>query len=134
MKKFPILLFSLIFISFSCKKTGTILISKDDVAGSWLLKKYSGGISYRVVIPTDSIAIIFEKSGKYTSSTNHVITAKGGFEIAKAADGYHYSDTEINLHADSGNQITYGIILKSDSLFLSEGCCDGFSYTYVKQE
>jgi hypothetical protein len=135
MKKFSVLLFPLIFISISCKKAGTNLISKNDLAGSWLLKEYSGGFAYRVIIPTDSILITFKKSGKYSLSTNHVIITKGDFRITKATDsGLYYSETVINLLGDDGSQIIYGVILKSDSLFLSEGCCDGFSYTYIKQE
>lgn len=73
MKKFSILLLSLIATLISCKKTDTGLLNKDKVVGSWLLKQYAGGLAYRVIIPTDSIAITFQKSGKYTLSTNDTI-------------------------------------------------------------
>ena len=129
--KYIVLLFFTVFCS--CSKT-VVSLSKDDLAGVWILKQVSGGIAGSIKTPTDQITLNFETSGKYTSTLNYAITAEGRYTIAKAGEpNYYYSETLINLISDS-SQVTYGITLQNDSLSLSEGCCDQFNYLYVRQK
>ena len=125
MKKASILFFISCIVTFSCTKTSD-LINKRELAGIWLLKQYDGGYSYQIIIPTDKITVTFNSEGKFTSSANFTIPASGNYTITKDSDKNHYSDTVINLIGDDQNRITYGIKLTNDSLFLFDGCCDGF--------
>lgn len=134
MKKFVALVLISICISFSCTKS-VLSISKNDIAGTYILKQYSGGFAGGIYTPTDNITITFEKTGEYSSTLNSTVTAAGNYTITKAVQpNNYYSETLLNLLPSNSNKIIYGISLAHDTLFLSEGCCDQFSYTYVKQK
>ena len=108
MKKALILFLITCVIIISCTKTTGLInknqlpgtSNKDALAGSWLLKQYEGGISYRVIVPADNITITFDESGKFSSSANFNIPAKGDYIRKNGPGGYHYSTTVINLSAE----------------------------------
>ncbi len=133
MKLCSTLIAVLIFISYSCKKTGAPMIDNDEILGSWLLKSYAGGISYKVIIPIDTTVYRFEKPGKYKLDINSVTTAEGKYAITTAPDDYYYSPIVINLYEGNNIKNMYGITLRNDSLIFSDGCCDGYTYTYIKK-
>ncbi len=134
MNKLAILLFALIIIgSFSCSKN-LLSVTKNNIEGTWLLKQYSGGLVGGIYTPTDNSTITFEKSGRYSSSFNYTMSDEGNYNIAADTTGNYYEKTILNLFANSGNHLIYGIQSGNDSLCLSEGCCDRFSYTYIMQK
>ncbi|MDQ6902840.1 MAG: hypothetical protein M3139_07505 [Bacteroidota bacterium] len=133
MKSILILFTVICLVSFSYKKNNSSSANTIDIKGSWELKQYSGGISYQVIVPKDSIVYVFQTPGKYLLVTNNALTAAGSYEITKSPDTYHYDPEVINLLETNGNKTIYGIRLKSDSLFLSDGCCDGYNYIYTKK-
>lgn len=134
MNKLAISLFALIIMgSFSCTKN-LVSVTNNNIAGTWLLKQYSGGLAGGIYTPTDNITITFEKSGEYSSSFNDTISDYGTYKITEDTSGYYYEKTILNLTTNSGNQMIYGMQSGNDSLFLDEGCCDRFSYTYIKQK
>jgi hypothetical protein len=131
MKRVSILFFISCIATFSCTKTSDV-INKKGLAGTWLLTQYDGGYSYQIIVPTDKITVTFDSESKFNSSANFTIPASGNYTITKDSDRNHYSDTVIKLIGDDQNRITYGIKLTKDSLFLFDGCCDGFRYSYVR--
>jgi len=133
MKKSSILFLISNLLIFSCTKKAE-LINQDNLNGTWLLKKYDGGQSYQVMVPADTITITFSRSGKFSSSANFSIPLKGNYTTGRDVDGNHYSSTVISLFADNWQEITYGIVLETDTLFLFDGCCDMYKYTYVRTE
>ena len=130
MKKISFLFLISCIATFSCTKTSD-LINKNQLAGTWLLKQYDGGEGYQIIIPTDTITVTFDNESKFTSSANFTLPASGNYTIIKDP-GYHYSDTVINLIRENQTQITYGMRLTKDSLTLLEGCCDRYTYIYVR--
>ncbi len=132
MKKVSALIFISV-ITFSCTKN-TVLIKSKDLQGTWLLKQYSGGFAGGIYKAKDDVTISFTSSKNYTSITNSSVTAKGNYAISKAGKpNYYFSDTLINLFPLEGNKLTYGIVLRNDSLFLDEGCCDRYTYLYTRK-
>ena len=54
--------------------------------------------------------------------------------ITKAANPNDYgSETLLNLFSDNG-ELTYGMHLNGDSLYLGSACCDQFNYTYTRKK
>ena len=116
-----------------CKKTA-VTIGKNDMAGTWILKKVTGGIAGIDEVPTDRITLTFDAHGNYSSARNVTITATGTYIITEAANPNDYgSETLLNLVSDNGG-LTYGMSLNNDSLYLSQGCCDQFNYTYTRKQ
>ena len=117
----------------SCKKT-TVTIGKNDLAGTWVLKRVTGGIAGIDETPTDRIALTFDAHGNYNSALNVTITASGTYTITKAANPNDYgSETLLNLFSDN-SELIYGMHLNGDSLYLGSGCCDQFNYTYTRKK
>ena len=117
----------------ACTKT-EIVISKNDLAGTWKLARITGGFAGIDSTPADRITLTFDAQGNFSSKLNVTITSSGTYNILKAADPADYgSETLLNLHSDN-NALTYGMHLSNDSLFLGSGCCDQFGYTYIKQK
>lgn len=102
--------------------------------GTWKLRHITGGFAGIDSTVTDNITITFDLAGKYSTAANNATTSSGVYTLSKAGEpNYYYSDDLVNL--TSNNQTTtYGIVVRNDSLFLSEGCCDQFSYTYIRQK
>lgn len=116
----------------SCKKT-TITIGKNDLAGTWVLKRVTGGIAGIDETPSDRITLTFDTHENYSSSLNVTITASGTYTITKASDPNDFgSETLLNLSSDN-SELTYGMRLNNDSLYLGSGCCDQFNYTYARK-
>jgi len=133
MRRFPAIVL-LIFISSSCTKTGVQTL-QHDIYGTWVLKQYSGGLAGGTYTPTGISTFTFQQNNNYSSAYNDSITEKGTFNIAKAGTpNYYFSETLLKLLPSAGGEITYGIVISHDSLFLDQGCCDQFTYTYVKQK
>ena len=117
----------------ACTKTG-IVISKNDLGGTWKLARITGGFAGIDSTPADRITLTFDAQGNFNSKLNVTITSSGTYNITKAADPADYgSETLLNLHSDN-DEFTYGMYLSNDSLFLGSGCCDQFGYTYIKQK
>ncbi len=126
-------IFSCLIIS--CSKTNSgLLVNKEELSGTWLLQYYKGGISYSVIVPTDSVVFTFDKSGRYTSTRNDTLQDIGNFEITTVSpdDDYYGSKIVINLFSDAQITITYGISIINDSLFLRDGYSDGYEYSYAR--
>ena len=116
---------------FSCKKTA-VVIKTSDLNGTWKLARVTGSIAGIDTAPTDRITITFETNSNYSSTLNTIITSAGKYTITKATEpNYYGSETLLNLCSDVSD-ITYGMHLSTDSLFLSESCCDMFNYIYVR--
>jgi hypothetical protein len=134
MNKFVVLFFSFSAVAVSCTKN-TLAVKADDLAGTWLLKQYSGGFAGRTYSPNDSATISFTPLRKYTSTVNDTIVATGDYVLFKANEqNIYFSTTLINLSSAEGSKITYGIVVKNDSLFLDEGCCDRLTYIYTRKK
>lgn len=131
MKK--LVLVTLLFVIFvsACSKN-VLSVNKNEITGTWLLKNISGGFAGINTKPTDRITITIEPNGSYSRTFNNDTTETGNYTMTKAPEpNYYYTDTVINLTSTNGN-FTYGIDLRNGELFLSEGCCDQFDYTYTK--
>ena len=97
MKKILILVFLCCVVLVSCTKN-TVSIKSNDLAGTWLLKQYSGGFAGGTYTPKDKIVISFTSSRKYTSSINDTIISQGNYTITKPGDpNYYYRNEIINL-------------------------------------
>ncbi len=135
MKAFTVLLIASVCISSSCSKS-VVNNYSDKVDGTWVLKLISGGFAGRTTTPEKPTTITFASSGNYLTNYNNQIADKGAYIVTKAGQpNYYYSDTLLKLFSDNNKDtLTYGIHVIKDSLFLDEGCCDRFSYTYVRQK
>ncbi len=135
MKKLLVLIFFAIVANVisSCSKNISGL-SSAQINGTWKLTRITGGIAGIDSIPTDDITIAFDLAGKYSTTFNYAITASGTYTLSKAGEpNYYYSDDLVNL--TSNNQTTtYGIVINSDSFVISQGCCDQFAYSYIRQK
>ena len=130
-----LLVASVMFVLFlsACSKN-VLSVTRNDISGTWILKNISGGFAGIDSTPVDKITIAFQTNGKYTSGFNDSTTNEGNYSIAKAPEpNYYYNENVITLVSDNGD-VTYGIDLRNDSLFLSQPCCDQFGYTYIRQK
>ena len=132
MKAFFLVLFVACSL-LSCKKNA-VTVGKNDLAGTWILKRVTGVIAGVDEAPTDRITLAFDTHGNYSSALNVTITASGTYTITKAANPNDYgSETLLNLFSDNG-ELTYGMHLNGDSLYLGSACCDQFNYTYTRKK
>ena len=135
MKAFIILLVAVICISSSCSKSVLNKYS-DNLEGTWILKRKSGGFAGQTTTPDKLTALTFQSSGKYLTSYDNQPADNGTYNAAKAGQpNYYSSDILLKLFSHTKNDtLTYGVQISKDSLFLDEGCCDRFSYLYIRQK
>ncbi len=135
MKAFIVLFIAVICISFSCTKS---VLSKysDDLKGTWILKRMSGGFAGQTTTPNKLTTLTFQSSEKYSTSYNNQPADKGTYTTTKAGQPNYYStDILLKLFSHNNNDtLTYGVQISKDRLFLDEGCCDRFSYLYIRQK
>lgn len=119
-------------ILFSCTKNA-IDINPDDIVGTWKEVLITGGIAGIREVPADDTKISFHLDRSYTVSRNDTITDEGKYSLSKAPEpNYYYTKTVINFSSKITGNSTYGIYAAIDSLSISGGCCDQFTYTYKK--
>ena len=135
MKVFIVLLVVATGISSSCSKS-LVNNYRGSIEGTWVLKQISGGFAGGTTAPDKTTTLTFEPSEEYSTTYNNQAADKGMYTVTKAMQpNYYYSDTLIKLFSNNNNDtLTYGMRFTKDSLFLDEGCCDRFSYTYVRRK
>lgn len=135
MKLFTVLSLIAICILFSCSKTA-VNINNQGFTGSWILKQISGGIAGQTTTPDKLTTLTLQADKRYSTSYNNQPGDKGIYTITKAGQpNYYSSDTILKFFPDNNNDtLMYGVSIAKDSLVLDEGCCDRFSYTYIRQK
>jgi hypothetical protein len=124
---------AVILITGCSKKKGSP--DPDSLHGDWRLLHYSGGFAGVLVhVPPDSLVILsLSANSTFAQLVNRKISWSGFYSTAYIKNGGPGPDSAWALLFSNRTAVTLFYNLDHDTLNLSEGVWDGFTYTFIRQ-